>query len=78
MFSEYINFVHGLAKMTYEGLDNVAHPVLIGFSLMQIILAVLLFKVCLWVISVLTGGKQDKEIGNGLDNNNNYIYRSKK
>lgn len=72
-----VNFLSGLAKSIYEGLDSVSHPVFANFTLLEILFAVLFLRVCFWVIAVITGGKQDKEVHGGrLDDNNYYIYRS--
>ena len=69
-----ITFLSGLVHIIYVGLNTPVMPVL-NVTFMTALLTVLFIKVCFWVISLLTGGKQDKDVGNGLDNNNHYIYR---
>lgn len=69
-----ITFLSGLVHIIYVALNTPVMPVL-NVTFMTALLTVLFIKVCFWVISVLTGGKQDKDVGNGLDNNNHYIYR---
>lgn len=68
-------FIRGLMDTMWNGLDSVTMPVL-NVSFLMFALAVLFINLMLKFISVLTGGKQDKEVKGGrLDDNNNYIYR---
>ena len=72
--NDAVYFMSHLSQLFYNALNTPVMPVL-GVTFMTALLTVLFIKVCFWAISVLTGGKQDKETGGGLDNNNHYIYR---
>lgn len=70
-----INFIAAMSHSLYNGLANTRMPVL-NVSYLAFIIAVLVINLALWLIGVLTGGRQGKEkTGGRLDDNNNYIYR---
>lgn len=74
--NDSINFLNALSSTIYNGLKAVTFPVL-GVSFLVVLLTVLFINASLWVIRSITGGRQDSDLKghNGLDNNNNYIYR---
>lgn len=72
--ADAINFLTSLSQNLWTGLGSVNAPVL-GVSFLTVIMGTLFINLVLWVISRLTGGRQDKDEKARLDNNNNYIYR---
>lgn len=75
--TDAVLFISSLAHTIYSGLGSIQFPVL-GVSILAVMFCVLLINLTLWTLSILTGGKQDKSSGSGMDDNNNYIYRSRK
>ena len=70
-----ISFLTSIRNTLWTGLNAVNFPVL-GVPIMTVLIAVFVLRLTFFVLSVLTGGKQNKEdTGGRLDNNNNYIYR---
>lgn len=70
-----ISFLTSLRNSLWTGLNSVNFPVL-GVPIMTVLISVFVLRLTFFVLSVLTGGKQNKEdTGGRLDNNNNYIYR---
>lgn len=74
--NDAIKFLHDLSSELYSGLNSITFPVL-GVSFVAVFLTVLFINSLIWVIRVITGGKQDSGSAGkpALDNNNNYIYR---
>lgn len=71
-----ILFLGSLKTSMWNGLDSIQFPIL-GASFLVVLISVLFINVTIWLISVLTGGRQNDKgsTSQKLDNNNNYIYR---
>lgn len=73
--SDILNGIHSLSLSFYNGLRTTTMPVL-GCSFLTFFFTVFFINLFIWAVSVLTGGRQNKEEKGGrLDDNNNYIYK---
>lgn len=70
---EAIKTMKELSSMYWDAFNNVQVP-LLGVSFLGFFITLMVFNLVCLLISVISGGNQDKEAK--LDNNNHYIYRS--
>lgn len=72
--TDALSFLQALKTSLWAGLDSVQFPVL-GVSMLVVFIAVLFINLTFWFLAVLTGGRQNGNTNQKLDDNNNYIYR---
>ena len=72
--ADALSFLQALKTSLWAGLDSIQFPVL-GVSMLVVFIAVLFINLTFWFLSVLTGGRQNGNTNQKLDDNNNYIYR---